>query len=213
MNFPIVQVFDFFKEPNKVVEFANFLEWEEGSNYPGLRTKPIHVIDNDLFKNTCEKQLSIFYSQDDFFDLDYKAEMFFQKITSEDTINGEGSIHRDRTSDLTTIIYLSPDLFNNGTNFWTPKTEWKTNIGSDANKKYWHENDKSKRIETIEEAEGYYNKASTVNSIYNSCVMFDGSYNHSANLKLNKGDERLTLITFFYKIRHYRKPISEMRKL
>ena len=201
VDYPITQSLDFFDNPDEILSFAKSVEYfkPEYTNYPGKRSRNISEINYPLFEYICIKHLLLFYSYSEVTNMEFGANMYFQKITSKDTRGGEGLIHRDFSDLMTAIIYLSPNLNNIGTEMWVPKKEWDSNTES---------SDIFNSIPTedivLKESERKDNKfvkVSSHNSIFNSCVYLDGAYYHSANLNIPEDEERLTLITFFKNIK------------
>ena len=55
-TFPITCLDNFYKDPDKIREFALSCEYKKPSgNYPGLRTEQIKFIDAEFFNNFCFK--------------------------------------------------------------------------------------------------------------------------------------------------------------
>ena len=76
---------------------------------------------------------------------------------------------------------------------------------------YFHNINKNYKNEQIK-FNNNYQKLVSINSEYNSMVAFDGGYFHGADWDLKPGEERLTLITFFYELNAPWYPIPEMRR-
>jgi len=126
VSYPITQSLDFFDNPYEIIELSKSLEYSrpEQKNYPGLRSDLLSNINGLLFDYIAQKQLRLFYDWRDVENTSFAADMRFQKISSKDTINGEGWIHQDLDTELTTVIYLNPNFFDGGTNIWKPKKDW-----------------------------------------------------------------------------------------
>jgi len=206
VDYPITQSLDFFEDPYQVLDMAKNLEYIrlEGQAYPGLRTNLLSGINPDFFQYVAEKQLRLFYSDEEISEISYDAKMTFQKITSKDVVNGEGWIHQDLFSKLTTIIYLNPNTNEIGTDIWRPKIEWDLYEGDRPYERDFFNGGGDEKIymDRWHARQNRYEKISSHNSIFNSCVYFDGRYSHSSSLNIPEGEERITLITFFEKIFH-----------
>lgn len=218
MNFPTYQYFNFFENPHNVIDIANKLSYEKEVidgrvPYPGMRSEPLFEAEPNLFQYVCHKTMQMFYNTQEMKDVKWVAKSTFQKITAEDTFEGEGWPHRDIESMLTSIVYLSPQNTGAGTTIYYPKSEAYKNTDNARYKKFSGEEvDKEYYMNQFDENMKKFEVAASFNSIFNSCVCFDGGYVHGANLKVPKGEERLTLITFFYKIVAPRFPLGEVRK-
>ena len=63
MTYPVTIVDDFFDDPDKIVELAEGLNWyqPDTGNWPGTRTKQLHVEDNKFFLYFGEKIHNLFH--------------------------------------------------------------------------------------------------------------------------------------------------------
>ena len=218
MNFPTYHYFNFFDDPYNVINIANKLEYEKEIvngrvPYPGTRSKPLYDVEKDLFQYVCYKTLSMFYSHEEMKDVQWVAKSSFQKVTSIDTVAGEGWPHRDIESMLTSIVYLSPDITDVGTTIYYPKNEAFKKVDNVRYKKFSGEKvNENEYMQQFNNNMKNFQTAAAFNSIFNSCIAFDGAYLHGANLNVPTDKERLTLVTFFYKIIAPRFPMGEVRK-
>ena len=218
MNFPTYHYFGFFDDPHNVINIANKLNYEKERingkvTYPGERSDALFDVEPDLFQYVCYKTLSMFYSFEEMKEVKWVAKSNFQKIKSGDTFQGEGWVHRDIESKLTSIVYLSPNITDVGTSIYYPKKEIHKKVDTIRYKKFSGEevSEEEYMKDYNKNMENFY-KAASFNSLFNSCVAFDGAYHHGANLNVPVGEERLTLITFFYKLSAPRFPVAEVRR-
>ena len=213
MYYPVTQSFNFFNDPQKIIDFANSLEFFEGNNrWPGKRTDDIWNFDADLYQHISLKILSLFYPKGQV-SYNYEAEASFQKITYDDVKmnKGMGWVHDDSMHKLTAIIYLTPNNTTSGTSIYTPK---KT-IGAlkTPQIKYDYNEglpiDENDYIMALNEHNNRFRKVSDFYSEFNSMICFDSNLYHGANFDLKPGEERLTYITFFKNISAPYYPIVE----
>ena len=212
MLIPSLQINNFFKDPDQVVQYANSLEYKIDSEgrWPGVRAQPLSDIRYDFFNMTCRKILSVLYPMN-YVNMRFDALQQFQVI-SPDQADGEGWIHQDIYSEFTAIIYLSPHK-NCGTNLYVPKNEMFRLCGEPGThashlmdiKADYYKNEKprdNKYYEALKQNNHNFTKTASFNSIYNSMVIFDGHTAHNANAykEDNCNDPRMTLITFFTKL-------------
>tara|TARA_Y100001937_G_scaffold27729_1_gene39981 strand:+ start:490 stop:1074 length:585 start_codon:yes stop_codon:yes gene_type:complete len=193
MNFATTQTYNFFDEPYKIVDWANSLEFgrDKGiQTWPGERSRIVSDIDNKFFNFVCAKQLRHFYNLDEMQNISWKAAMQFQRIKPNDVMDKTGHIHRDIYSQLTTIVYLTPNCNKSGTSIYKVNKPGHTEA---------------------KDTDGEYEEVAKFNSLFNSCIMFDGSRPHGANFDFD--GERLTLITFFETITAPRFPIPDSNKM
>lgn len=218
MYFPPTQLFNFFEDPQEVIDIANQLEfYKPGGSYPGLRTEEIHQTNPELFDYVCRKTLSVFYSRHEIEEMSWRASSRFQKITHEDAMDGKTAwVHRDNLTTFTSIIYLSEDMPDNGTGIYLPKT---TGFRSNPDTVDLKHRFLMLGEEVAEEAykqaanqhNNQYRQASYFDSVFNGSVIFDGCYPHKAHFNIPKGQSRLTLVTFFDKLMATRFPLPEAR--
>ena len=225
MNYPTIQVVNFFENPDYILNYAESLEYEKtDGGYPGKRTKPLHEIDRGLFTDINSKIIRTLYPDWDTCDrIEYVAKTMFHKITYDDVkyhlenkeYPGKGWIHNDNESKLTSIIYLSSDK-DNGTEIYSKKNGF-TTVRCDASiKKDYYTNNKvdlNYYLSKLNENINQHNVECVFNSSYNKMIAFDGSNPHGAFYNLKPGDERITLISFFTHIKAPYFHIPEMRRL
>jgi len=224
MNFPTIQVNNFFDNVDTILDFSknqNF-DYDKLGSYPGQRTKCISELDFDLFVYINSRIFRLFYPDYNTFNsVEWKATTYFQKIKFEDIDlhvknNGKGWIHKDYSSLLTGIVYLTPNDLLSGTSVYKFKREGSNILTKeqDIKRDYYKKQLVNKEIyyELLNENHSYYEEISHFKSNFNGLVAFDSSQPHSANYNIQPGEERLTLITFlnYLKVPYF--PIPEMKK-
>ena len=55
MNIPLVSFDNFYKDPDKIREYALGLDFKAQGHFPGLRTDPIHELDEYMFSYHCTR--------------------------------------------------------------------------------------------------------------------------------------------------------------
>jgi hypothetical protein len=192
MKFPTVVVDDFFADPQKIIEWANTLEYDLISpNYPGARTQCLSTINEKVFEQILVKILSILNIKN--FECD--AHIHFQKVPSDFS---KGIIHRDAT--LTSIVFLNENTeeFNSGTSTYKPKNEF-PNIEGELMKEIIGSKDYGKYEEVTDKVNSQFTNSININGEYNRMVLFDGMENYHAANEFGH-EERLTLICFIDKL-------------
>jgi len=215
MYFPLYYTTNFFDNPDETRQWAMSLEYTkpEDGNYPGGRTKPLHEIDKNFYDYVHLKIMSLIYGRN-INQMNWETASFFQLIKYEDVKEDDkGWIHTDGTSALTSIIYLTPGKSNSGTNLYKPmKTGYQPKFYNGKQDYYKSGIIPKDYKESKMEHESNYKKLVSVNSEYNSLLAFDGGYHHGTEWNLKPDEERLTLITFFYRINSPWYPVPEMRR-
>jgi hypothetical protein len=213
MHFATTCIDDFFKYPNAIRKYANSLEYnpDKQGRWPGVRSRPLHLLDAVLYSNICDKYLSNFYPIDTLMtgQVQYRAEAVFQKVSGK---YGGGWIHNDREYMHATIFYLTPNISDDsGTSIFIPK---KDSLPSSLPDGMTLKNKKKEQFYkseiSLEEAEAdrlknnrsLFNEVIRFSNVYNRCIGYDGSHWHAANnfANVNKEEERLTLVIFWSSI-------------
>tara|TARA_R100001086_G_scaffold186885_1_gene105038 strand:+ start:1834 stop:2502 length:669 start_codon:yes stop_codon:yes gene_type:complete len=221
MIWPNLCVDNFFQDPDKIVDYANSLDYFKGkeNNYPGTRTGYMHEINPEFFEFSCLKILSLLYPNEHK-TLKWHALQTFQKVPANLTYNGW--IHTDSQHEFTCIIYLSKYL-NCGTSVYHPKNMYGYIRNENIKREYFKYNDPksySKIAKAKKENNESFEETIRYNSRYNRLILFDGSSYHSSNPFNHENDkeERLTLITFFNNVERcdgydLKKPLTTMRRI
>ena len=202
--FPTLIYDNFFDNPDRVVDYANSLEFIDTDTgaWPGKRTNDLSQI-NPQFKNeVVRKILGTFYPNHEY---QYFAKLIFQKITPfhEDKyhIKNRGWIHRDQDRCIGGIIYLNKN----------PEPDTGTSIYKNKclTDPYFVEHEQCKRNFYLGKyiSDEYYEKhfLSTpenfqevirVENVYNRLMMFNGNQYHGVHTYGSSNTERLTLAFF-----------------
>jgi len=225
MNFPSIQVNNFFNDVDSVINFSknqNYI-YDKTGLYPGQRTQSLNNLDYNLFVYITQKIMRLFYPDIEIFKKTlWEATSFFQKINYDDIklhskVGGKGWIHKDNNSFITAIVYLTPNDLNSGTSIYKLKREG--SIIDDEQqmikKDYYQRKNIDEKIyyKNLEKSFNEYDEIIHFNSNFNSLVAFDSSQPHSANFNLNPGEERLTLITFLNNLIVPYFPLPEMKRI
>ena len=206
MHFATTCIDNFFKYPDSIRQYANSMEFQRDpqGRWPGMRTKELHLENQDLFSFTCQKYLHNFYTTDQINNrnVGYTALMYFQKVSSD---YDKGWVHSDIPYVHTTIMYLTPNAYSDsGTSLFRPKKNSDPILSTKNNsKKRQFYLDQI----TSEEAEKYrlednsnFEETIRFSNVYNRCIGFDGSSWHGANSFMESKEERLTMIIFWAEI-------------
>jgi hypothetical protein len=214
-----VTIFDnFFDDPDKVRRWALQQEYlpDSDGRWPGLRTKPVHELDDPFFQSTCRKFFSQFYDLRLDQEIQWEVSMNFQIVHEGYDC---GWIHSDQeTAQLTGIVYLSPNSnLNGGTSIYREKSNLIQHVHH--NGKY--KEDSYKNNMTIEDAKKYkkehneqYEETIRVSNVYNRLISFDSHLHHAAQDFFGEGkDSRLTLVFFVNRLFVNNTPVSRVRRI
>lgn len=206
MNFPSLCVDNFYKDPNKVREFALSLEYvKQPGNYPGLRSCPLFELENSFFNDFCTKLFSIFFNYDNEY-VNWNVISYFQKIYpySEDKNSplNSGWYHEDSGDNVAAgVIYLNPyPYFDAGTTIGFPKSNCTINLSDFdwRNKLYAEEPiDRREYQHKIIDHNMKFDKTLEFKNVYNRMIMYDSCYWHKeSNFFANETEPRLTQVFF-----------------
>ena len=165
---------NFFDNPDKIVKYANTIEYykKDSQNWPGGRSLNMWELNDDLYKFITNKVLSYY------FDLKKTrvnwryTNIRFHKIKPGDWQKHNKQhtrIHKDDAY-IAGIIYLNKDI-----------NEEKTGTS-------FYDNEK--------------NKMYSVNNYYNNAVFFQGNRLYHGASEINNNEERLTIIFFMDDIQY-----------
>jgi hypothetical protein len=201
-NFPVVVVDNFFKEPDKVRNFALHQEFKRGekSNYPGLRTDCLSVIEPNLHNEFLKKFFSIYYDFQ-FEEVNWIVEARFQKT---DNSFDNGWVHRDGDSyfnnKVAGIIYLSPNApLQSGTSIYKTKNNVLIpSINAKAKHSHYYSNGNSEELKNLKEQEKeQFDETINVSNVYNRLISFEASEYHAAQNYFGQDDESRLILVFF----------------
>lgn len=201
MLWPTICVDNFFHNPNAVIDFTKTLKFKksETGRWPGKRTDPLHIVNNDFFQETTIKIIASLYPNElEKGNLRWKAFQYFQKIKSNEYLE-PGYIHQDTSTEFTSIVYLS-DEEEAGTAIFKKIKDPVPNHKNIKEKSYLN-NERSKEFfKSIKENRECFQQTFEFTSLKNRMVLFDAFHFHAVNNFGKKQKERLTLITFFESI-------------
>ena len=203
---------NFFDEPDLIREFALSLDMKpsEDGSWPGLRSKSLHEIDNELHQNIFLKILSVYY------DLKYadiswgSGRAFFQSIPKykgSDSIN-KGWIHMDNSDELAGLVYLTPNANpDSGTSLFKLKDEFKETYvpfarSPDKHNFYTDRKITDKNyIKSLEKHNNQFVETVRFQNVYNRLITYDANELHKAN-SFECDQSRLTLVFFIRDIKN-----------
>ena len=112
MTYPITIVDDFFEDPDAIVEMANELKYytPNTGNWPGTRTKNLHIEEPRFFRYFGSKLHLLFYeSVPDYWNLQCHFQLIHPFCKDKYDNKNRGWIHQDIDTWFGGIVYLSPD--------------------------------------------------------------------------------------------------------
>ena len=180
LNKPKIIIIDnFYKDPDRVRNFALKQQFNVVGNFPGKRTVPFkEPYHKEMFEKILGKKIK--YWPDTY-------NGCFQVVTE----NLKSWIHRDLT-EYSAIIFLNPEpkISTGGTNLYIHKST-KLLLANNKNDEKILSND-SNNLNAWE-------KTDTLGNLYNRCILFQGKHNHKSNEYFgdNLYNGRLFQIFFF----------------
>lgn len=206
---PITIVDDFLDEPQKLVEFADRLEYQPcpQGNWPGRRCDHLHKIAPPLYDDITTRIMALFHSIPDVLNGEVDVNMQLQRVPAK---SHHGWVHHDNCF-ATGILYLND---NAGTTLYKRTHQFNEEINPVATKQksnlqgYLTEPDKKVQ----EEFNSSFQKEVVVAGLYNRLLMFHGNILHSANsFEREDEEDRLTLVMFFHRFYGEAMPLQRMR--
>jgi hypothetical protein len=219
MYFPTICVDNFFNDPDLVRNFALSLEYYEGENFPGKRTKLLSDLSPHYFSLFCEK---LFYLNFDLKEkeVSWEVQTYFQLISPNEYEEVDvGWIHQDINYVYAGIIYLSPLISKDcGTSIFRKKKDYNYNYSLNNEYKIemfteFNSNNKKKYIEKNKENNDMYEETIKFNNIYNRLICYDASQFHGVNKLYDEKNVRLTQVFFVNKIKSDYFPIPSSKQI
>ena len=186
MTYPVTVVDDFFRDPDAIVEMAESLNYYNPNtgNWPGTRTKQLHIENPRFFMYFGAKLYSLFYDSVPEY---WKLQCHFQKIIpfcdEKYEKKNRGWIHQDHDCWFGGIVYLTknpePDT---GTSVYKAKDGYdfqfeKTLKMKESLYKSESVDDKEYEIE-FDKMNDQYEETVRINNVYNRLGIFNNLTYH-----------------------------------
>ena len=186
MTYPITIVDDFFEDPDGIVEMANELKYytPNTGNWPGQRTKNLHVEEPRFFTHFGSKLHLLFYETvPEYWNLQCHFQMIHPFCDDKNSKKNRGWIHRDIDTWFGGIVYLKKDPEpNTGTSVYKVKKGYSHQYAKEIEQKealYRSEvvsdSDYTKAYDSMRDQ---FEETVTVANVYNRFVMFNGNTHH-----------------------------------
>ena len=235
MQFPISCFDDFYKDPDKVREWALDLEYtKHKGTYPGVRSQCLSGIDRDFYEVSCRKFLGMFDDFDKPLDqVNFKIRTYFQKIwrfsPDPNSIRNKGWIHTDGNVLLAGVVYLNPNSDPDaGTSIYTKKKdaiipEWMIYEEGVPNKSEFIQDilqsDTSSPLDSIKdydkglkENNDMYELTLEIKNKYNRMIAYDGDQWHGQSTYWMDNEEcRLTQVYFVEQLNCFNQKFPNVR--
>lgn len=222
MLFPNLSINNFFDNPEDIVRFSKNIDYfpSKTGSYPGVRSRPLHLIYPQLFHQFTNAVFANFYNKGT--DIKFDALVNFHKITpfakDKKHITNQGWLHYDPAV-LAGLVYLNKQAdLDTGTSLyvskgklkhdWSKGEDLKVNLylnGSCNQEEYEKEmnNTNNKFVKAIE-----------FNNIFNTLICYDGqNYHKINNMNIGTGEDRLTLVFFINNITVDGTPITRVKEI
>ena len=186
MTYPITIVDNFFEDPDGIVEIANELKYytPNTGNWPGQRTKNLHVEEPRFFTYFGTKLHLLFYETvPEYWNLQCHFQMIHPFCDDKNSKKNRGWIHRDIDTWFGGIVYLKKDPEpNTGTSVYKVKKGYSHQYAKEIEQKealYRSEvvsdSDYTKAYDSMRDQ---FEETVTVTNVYNRFVMFNGNTHH-----------------------------------
>tara|TARA_Y100000015_G_scaffold42293_1_gene49586 strand:+ start:103 stop:747 length:645 start_codon:yes stop_codon:yes gene_type:complete len=198
MMYPTMCIDNFFKNPQKVKEFALSLKYIDCDNgrWPGARTENLFFVNKEFHRHVGRKMLAALYPTM-YERLHYSSgECYFQKVGKE--FCNEGWIHCDDPVDLTVIVYLS-DHTKCGTSIYDYNNLCPDHKKGDDKIELYLNKDFKKEKKIVEKYNSNFTETIRFNSKFNRMICFDSYAHHGVPSYVDEGidEDRLTLVCFY----------------
>jgi|TARA_R100000084_G_C4649107_1_gene148582 hypothetical protein len=222
MLFPNLSITNFFDDPDEIVKLANTLDYfpSPTGNYPGVRSRSLHVIDPNLFHKFTNAVLANFYNKGT--EIKFEAWVNFQKIPAlhkdKNNVKNKGWIHFDDAV-LAGLVYLNKKAdLDSGTSLYLPKGklkhDWSKATDLKVNLYLNGVYDKKEYEKEMKYTDNKFKKFMEFNNVYNTLICYDGqNYHKINNMNIGTDKDRLTLVFFINNITVDGTPITRVKEI
>ena len=202
MTYPITIVDDFFEDPDGIVEMAESMKYytPNTGNWPGTRTKNLHVEDKRFFNYFGQKLHLLFYeSPPEYWNLQCHFQLIDPFCEDKYSKKNRGWIHKDIDTWFGGIVYLQKDPEpDTGTSAYRVKRGFSHQFADEINIKemqYRSENvDDAEYDKAYDAMRNQFEETVSIANVYNRFVLFNNITHHGVQTFGTK--PRLTLNFF-----------------
>jgi hypothetical protein len=191
---------NFFNKPEKVIEFANSLEYNyTDKSFPGHRTENISTIDSvkcQTFANLFAKKLvNEIYTNIVSMDIDIRFHRYPIFADEQHNPLNAGWVHQDY-QELAGVLYLNKlSNFNAGTSFYHPDNDIKL---ADKIREQFNADpagiDQTVYLDKLQEYNSQYTENIKIGTHFNRLITYDAKLHHKPNDYFVGDGHRLTLL-------------------
>tara|TARA_B100000945_G_C20170739_1_gene497609 strand:- start:44 stop:700 length:657 start_codon:yes stop_codon:yes gene_type:complete len=202
MTYPITIVDDFFEDPDGIVEMAESMKYytPNTGNWPGTRTKNLHIEDKRFFNYFGQKLHLLFYeTTPEYWNLQCHFQLIDPFCEDKYSKKNRGWIHKDIDTWFGGIVYLQKDPEpDTGTSAYRVKRGFSHQFADEINIK-----EMQYRSESVDDAEyekaydamrNQFEETVSIANVYNRFVLFNNVTHHGVQTFGSK--PRLTLNFF-----------------
>ena len=202
MTYPITIVDDFFEDPDGIVEMAESMKYytPNTGNWPGTRTKNLHIEDKRFFNYFGQKLHLLFYeSVPEYWNLQCHFQLIDPFCEDKYSKKNRGWIHKDIDTWFGGIVYLQKDPEpDTGTSAYRVKRGFSHQFADEINIKemqYRSENvDDAEYDKAYDAMRNQFEETVSIANVYNRFVLFNNVTHHGVQTFGTK--PRLTLNFF-----------------
>jgi len=211
---PVSVLDNFFDNPDSVRQWALQQEYfsDPTGKWPGKRSKQLIDLHPGFFHFLSNRYFNMFFNLE-YETMNWHIEAMFQLVDKD---YKSGWVHDDSGSQITGIIYLSPNAsIQGGTSIYRRKSDVVFSIpGTEEIKCSAYQGKTS--IESVEQQRladsEIYEETIRVGNVYNRLVSFDSHLHHGAQDFFGEGEEaRLTLVFFVRKLMVNKTPVMRVK--
>jgi len=212
-HFPAISIDNFYNNVDDVRKFALSQTYTAPplGEYPGVRTDPLHEIDQEFTQKFCYKLFSLFYNFNNEA-VNWEITTYFQKIKPYDNPKTNvGWTYMDNNTILAGLIYLTPNAgLDSGTSLLAIKESEHASPDYKIKCNFYKNEtvDTAQYIQMLEEHNNKFTETTRFNNVYNTLVAYPGETYHRANNFDCGQSERLTQVFFVNRIHTIATPIE-----
>ena len=202
MTYPLTIIDNFFEDPDQIVENAKKLKtYNSPGNWPGSRTKMLHIANHRLFEYFCNRIYKIF-SDDipEYYNMQTQFQFISPLADEQWDKRNRGWIHQDLDTWFGGIVYLNKNPEpNTGTTIYRPKYGFTRQTNKELNHKEALYRNEELDLDEYNKAwdimYDQYIETVKIENVYNRFVLFPAYAHHGVETYGHK-QERITLNFF-----------------
>lgn len=208
MAFPVTVVDNFYKNPDKIREYALSLEYTQSptGHLAGKTSEFLHVVDKKFAEYCNARFLNLYFDYELTPEIGWNIYTFFNIIEPYGDKNSplnKSWVHMDQDALLAGVVYLSPNAYlDSGTSVYRAVQEitYEDTLNEERRQFHLTGTEYNGYVDSLNSHNSKFEETISVKNVYNRLLTYDASTWHCANNYWNNNEPRLTQLFFVYRL-------------